>query len=44
MGGFPHFHWGHESDKPIVGSPTQHEKIDFFKTNLILLHLKYYFK
>lgn len=28
MGGgiFPHFHWGHESDKPIVGSSTHHEK------------------
>lgn len=28
MGGiFPHFHWGHEQDKPIVGSSTHHETL-----------------
>lgn len=24
---FPHFHWGHEQDKPIVGSSTHHETL-----------------
>lgn len=26
MGDVPHFHWGHERDKSIVGSSTHHEK------------------